>query len=106
LWRCRGYLHPQPLIVTKWNLGNGTSIDPAPIMPPLYLSLPPTASGHAPSQTIRAQLSLSQAAFAGLTKVSVRTVQGWEQGRRQPSGPAKALRSSAEQHPEVFAQLA
>jgi putative transcriptional regulator len=38
--------------------------------------------------------------------VSVRTVQDWEQGRRAPSGPAKALLRIAEQHPEVFAQLA
>ncbi len=38
--------------------------------------------------------------------VSLRTVQDWEQGRRQPSGPAKALLRIAEQHPEVFLQLA
>ena len=57
-------------------------------------------------QVIRGQLKLSQAAFAGLMGVSVRTVQDWEQGRREPSGPAKALLRIAEQHPEVFAQLA
>ena len=65
-----------------------------------------TLTAPAPPQTIRAQLNLSQAAFAGLMGVSVRTVQDWEQGRRQPSGPAKALLRIAEQHPEVFAQLA
>lgn len=53
-----------------------------------------------------APLNLSQATFAGLMGVSVRTVQDWEQGRREPSGPAKALLRIAEQHPEVFAQLA
>jgi DNA-binding transcriptional regulator YiaG len=36
----------------------------------------------------------------------VRTVQDWEQGRREPSGPAKTLLRIAEQHPEVFGQLA
>jgi putative transcriptional regulator len=104
-WRCKGYLHPQPLIVTKWNLGNGTSIGLAPITPSLYLRLRSTASGPAPPQAIRAQLNLSQAAFAGLMGVSVRPVQDWEQERREPSGPAKALLRIAEQQPEVFAHL-
>ena len=59
----------------------------------------------APPQKIRAKLGLSQAAFAGLMGVSLRTVQDWEQGRRRPSGPAEALLRIAEQHPEVFMQL-
>lgn len=65
-----------------------------------------TLTAPAPPQAIRARLNLSQAAFAGLMGVSVRTVQDWEQGRREPSGPAKALLRIAEQHPEVFTQLA
>jgi len=56
-------------------------------------------------QDIRARLQLSQAAFAGLMGVSLRTVQDWEQGRRKPSGPAEALLRIAEQHPEVFMEL-
>ena len=59
-----------------------------------------------PPQSIRRSLNLSQAAFAGLMGVSLRTVQDWEQGRRQPSGPAKSLLRIAEQHPEVFTELA
>jgi putative transcriptional regulator len=59
----------------------------------------------APPQAIRAKLQLSQAAFAGLMGVSLRTVQDWEQGRRKPSGPAEALLRIAEQHPEVFMEL-
>ncbi|HLB48211.1 MAG TPA: type II toxin-antitoxin system MqsA family antitoxin [Anaerolineales bacterium] len=59
----------------------------------------------APPQRIRTKLQLSQAAFAGLMGVSLRTVQDWEQGRRKPSGPAIALLRIAEQHPEVFRQL-
>lgn len=58
------------------------------------------------AKEIRQQLNLSQAAFAGLMGVSLRTVQDWEQGRREPSGPAKSLLRIAEQHPEVFTQLA
>jgi putative transcriptional regulator len=56
-------------------------------------------------QVIRAKLKLSQAAFAGLMGVSLRTVQDWEQGRRRPSGPAIALLRIAEQKPEIFADL-
>ena len=54
---------------------------------------------------IRAQLKLSQSAFAGLMGVSVRTVQDWEQNRREPSGPAKALLRVAEQFPAIFLQV-
>jgi len=57
-------------------------------------------------RAIRVQLELSQSAFAGLMGVSPRTVQDWEQGRRVPSGPAKTLLRIAEQHPEIFADLA
>jgi putative transcriptional regulator len=59
----------------------------------------------APPQVIRAKLKLSQAAFAGLMGVSLRTVQDWEQGRRWPSGPAEALLRIAEQKPDVFTEL-
>ena len=54
---------------------------------------------------IRSKLKLSQSAFAGLLGVSMRTLQDWEQGRRNPQGPAIALLRIAEQHPEVFVDL-
>lgn len=63
-------------------------------------------SDPSPVKVIREKLALSQAAFAGLMGVSLRTVQDWEQGRRQPSGPAKSLLRIAEQFPEVFLQVA
>lgn len=56
-------------------------------------------------QVIRLKLQMSQAAFAGLMGVSVRTLQDWEQRRREPQGPAVALLRIAEQYPEVFDQL-
>ncbi len=59
----------------------------------------------APPQVIRLRLKMSQAAFAGLMGVSLRTIQDWEQGRRRPSGPAEALLRIAEQRPEVFTEL-
>jgi putative transcriptional regulator len=56
-------------------------------------------------ETIRAQMNLSQAAFAGLIGVSLRTIQDWEEGKREPSGPSKTLLRIAEQHPEVLREL-
>ena len=54
---------------------------------------------------IRQKLKLSQSAFASLMGVSTRTIQDWEQGRRQPQGPAKSLLRIAEQNPEIFTEL-
>ena len=39
----------------------------------------------------RKKTGLSQSQFAVLMGVSVRTLQGWEQGRKQPSGAARTL---------------
>jgi putative transcriptional regulator len=58
-----------------------------------------------PAKTIRKKLKLSQSVFAGLMGVSPRTIQDWEQGRREPQGPAKSLLRIAEQHPEIFIEL-
>jgi putative transcriptional regulator len=60
----------------------------------------------ASAREIRARLQLSQAAFAGWMGVSLRTLQDWEQGRRTPSGSAKTLLRIAQQHPEIFLELA
>ncbi|WP_263078913.1 type II toxin-antitoxin system MqsA family antitoxin [Endozoicomonas sp. Mp262] len=62
-------------------------------------------SEPSPAKTIREKLQLSQSAFASFMGVSVRTLQDWEQGRRNPQGPAKALLRVVEQHPEVFQNL-
>ena len=62
-------------------------------------------SEPSPPKVIRLKLNMSQSAFAGLMGVSVRPLQDWEQGRREPQGPAVALLRIAEQHPEVFEQL-
>jgi putative transcriptional regulator len=50
---------------------------------------------------IRTQLGLSQSEFALLIGVSVATLQNWEQGRRQPEGPARALLRIAATHPDA-----
>ena len=67
------------------------------------------ARTHQPvvSEVAAARLAsgLSQAAFASLMGVSVRTLQDWEQGRREPSGAARTLIKVAERHPEVLREL-
>ncbi len=62
-------------------------------------------SEPSPPKVIRKKLALSQSVFAGLLGVSLRTLQDWEQGRRNPQGSAIALLRIAEQHPEVFNDL-
>ena len=47
------------------------------------------------------RVGLSQNEFAKLLGVSVRTVQDWEQGRREPSGAARTLLRIAAQNPEA-----
>jgi putative transcriptional regulator len=55
---------------------------------------------------IRKQLQVSQSEFALMIGVSISTVQNWEQGRREPEGPAKALLRIAEKNPKaVFEAL-
>jgi len=51
---------------------------------------------------VRLKTGLSQAEFAAALGVSKRIVEQWEQGRREPSGPAEALLRIAERHPEML----
>lgn len=50
---------------------------------------------------IREELEVSQNAFAKLLGVSVRTLQAWEQGKRNPSGAALSLLKIASAEPEI-----
>src|SRR3970282_1706453 len=55
---------------------------------------------------IRGKTGLSQARFAQLLGVSVRTLQDWEQGRRAPSGAARTLLVVADKNPRVLLGVA
>lgn len=59
------------------------------------VAIPPVVSA-------RMKSGLPQSAFAKLLGVSIRTLQDWEQGRREPSGAAKTLITIAERRPEVL----
>ncbi|MGH8034282.1 MAG: helix-turn-helix domain-containing protein [Nevskiales bacterium] len=54
----------------------------------------------------RSKTGLSQGEFASMLGVSKRTLQEWEQGRRNPSGAAKALIAIVTKHPDVVRELA
>jgi putative transcriptional regulator len=54
----------------------------------------------------RESLGLSQAQFARLMGVSVRTLQEWEQGRRSPSGAARTLLLIANRNPKALLDVA
>lgn len=55
---------------------------------------------------IRGRMELTQKEFAALLGVSVRTLQGWEQGRRRPRGPSKRLLRVASERPDALIQVA
>ena len=65
-----------------------------------------TSLAYSPVIAARKASGFSQAQFAVLLGVSVRTLQGWEQGRRQPTGAAKTLIAIAQRNPEVLASSA
>ena len=58
------------------------------------------------ARNVRGRTGLTQIAFAAQIGVPVETVRNWEQGKRSPRGPARALLKVIEQAPEAaFAVL-
>jgi putative transcriptional regulator len=55
---------------------------------------------------VRGKLGLSQSKFANVLGISADTLQNWEQGRRQPTGPVKMLLKIATLHPKVLLEVA
>jgi putative transcriptional regulator len=52
-------------------------------------------------KALRERLGLTQNEFSGMIGVSIKTLQNWEQGRRAPEGPAKALLRVVEREPQA-----
>ena len=50
---------------------------------------------------LRRFVGLTQMQFAEALEISVHTLRNWEQGRRQPEGPALALLRIAARHPRI-----
>jgi putative transcriptional regulator len=66
---------------------------------------PPPDAAYA--RGVRARTKLTQAEFAARIGVPIETVRNWEQGKRSPRGPARALLKVIEQAPDAaFAVLA
>jgi putative transcriptional regulator len=55
---------------------------------------------------VRGKLGLSQTRFAAVLGISEDTLQNWEQGRREPTGPAKVLLRIAARHPRLLLEVA
>ena len=55
-------------------------------------------------RAIRYKLKQSQTEFAMMIGVSVTTLQGWEEGRHHPDGPAQALLRVAAKSPKLVAK--
>lgn len=60
-----------------------------------------------PNEIVEARLKcgLSQTQFAQALRISARTLQQWEQGRRHPSGAAETLLKIVSRHPEVLKEV-
>lgn len=87
---------------SKRNIGNEILVGVREIKRGQYgrvINIPDVAS-------IREKTGLSQARFAQLLGVSVRTLQDWEQGRRAPSGAARTLLLVANKNPDALLEVA
>jgi len=60
-----------------------------------------TADPAAFVRQVRARFGLTQAAFAEKIEVPLETVRNWEQGKRSPRGPARALLKLIDRAPEA-----
>jgi len=60
-----------------------------------------TTLGRIDVKGLRQRIGLTQSEFSEMIGVSIRTLQNWEQGRREPEGPAKALLRVVEREPEA-----
>ena len=81
-----------------------------PLVPPesdRVIQAPSVAPGRPPqvdagyARRVRSQTRLTQAEFAARIGVPIETVRNWEQGKRSPRGPARALLKLLDLAPSV-----
>ncbi|MEA2994431.1 MAG: putative transcriptional regulator [Alphaproteobacteria bacterium] len=65
----------------------------------------PAPDAAAYARDVRARTKLTQAEFALRIGVPIETVRNWEQGKRSPRGPARALLKLIERAPDVAFQI-
>jgi putative transcriptional regulator len=86
-------------------------LEPAPARAAASPTAPDVTSGEPPAlpavRDLRRRAQLTQLEFAARLGVPVETIRNWEQGKRAPRGPARALLAVIAHSPEtVFAALA
>lgn len=67
----------------------------------------PSREFHVDANSVRAvreATGLSQVQFARLIEVQVGTLRNWEQGRRHPTGPARALIKALKARPKAVVE--
>jgi putative transcriptional regulator len=79
-----------------------------PLVPAMAFARPPAATTTRPAvRDLRRRARLTQMEFASRLGVPVETIRNWEQGKRMPRGPARALLAVIAHAPDtVFAALA
>ncbi len=79
-----------------------------PLVPGMPSQLPSRKATIAPVvRDLRLRAKLTQAEFASRLGVPLETIRNWEQGKRSPRGPARALLTVIAHEPDmVFAALA
>src|SRR3984893_13466564 len=92
-------------------LRDGQEFPLAPAMPVAIPVTTPVATAEAATlpavRDLRRRARLTQLEFAARLGVRVETIRNWEQGKRMPRGPARALLAVIAHAPEtVFAALA
>jgi putative transcriptional regulator len=78
-----------------------------PLAPAMSVAAPAEAENPPAVRDLRRRARLTQLEFAARLGVPVETIRNWEQGKRMPRGPARALLAVIAHAPEtVFAALA
>ena len=81
--------------------GQERVLPPAAVKAPAEPASVNRASDASYARRVRSQTRLTQAEFAARIGVPIETVRNWEQGKRSPRGPARALLKLLDHAPDV-----